>query len=360
MTTVQINNHNTTVNTNIKLLESNSDSLTTTAKFKEVVYQTNEKFAQLDLSKREGEIFTEQFCMSAQSICVVDKWKDFLNFLSQQEIPNNITLVDSNKLRNEIKILRKAINDKMRNGINSKFKTTGKTINKKIKVFEKQIKIKESEIKQKIKAKQNNQNFIETILKIQEVARARFSHSTIAQSTAHGEEQLSLEELEEIIIKTGWKKSAPKLKLYMMPDGKYTSYDNRRLWVLKRILEKHPNSNLNIPVAIYQPDMKHKQKDIVSLKIGLQCAMKKEKTNQIKVEENVGDFRQILLDEQKSLEQTSLKPNTNLHHIFLRIYVDAGKPEALSRAEPVNLQNWKHPVILGYNTVRVRQEALQK
>ncbi len=40
MTTVQLNNHNPTVNTNIKLLESNPDSLTTTAQFEKLLNQT--------------------------------------------------------------------------------------------------------------------------------------------------------------------------------------------------------------------------------------------------------------------------------------------------------------------------------
>lgn len=68
------------------------------------------------------------------------------------------------------------------------------------------------------------------------ISKLRFSQRTVSSKTSSGD---TLDELQLSILK-GWKKNSP-LIVVKMPDGEYTSLDNRRLTVLKQI----PQSSLS-------------------------------------------------------------------------------------------------------------------
>lgn len=184
-------------------------------------------------------------------------------------------------------------------------------------------------------------------LKIQEVAKARFSHSTVAGSTAHGE-SVSLEALQKSITERGWSPQAPPLRVYRMPDGLLTSYDNRRLMVIKRIVAANAESPLQIPVVLFHYDKKHHEGDVQTQRIGLLKSIRFENDNKYNAIQPVEQFRKLLLEG----GDAPFVPNTNLHYLFLRIYQDAGKNEALDRCTFEDLKG--HKVIYGYHSVRVR------
>jgi hypothetical protein len=78
------------------------------------------------------------------------------------------------------------------------------------------------------------------------VNRIRFSQVTIAPTLSTGE---SLDELVRDILKNGWNPHYP-LQIVLMPDGGFTSFDNRRLYALKTILAKDPSAKIKITVIL--------------------------------------------------------------------------------------------------------------
>lgn len=66
------------------------------------------------------------------------------------------------------------------------------------------------------------------------ISKLRFSQKTVNSKTCTGD---TLDELQLSILK-GWKKNFP-LNVVKMPDGQFTSLDNRRLYVLKKLTQSN-------------------------------------------------------------------------------------------------------------------------
>ncbi|MCH1430484.1 MAG: hypothetical protein L7U87_06970 [Chlamydiales bacterium] len=96
------------------------------------------------------------------------------------------------------------------------------------------------------------------LLPLESFSGVHYTQSTVASNLSTtevaGGPKTTLADLEKSIRKKGWDKSKAALKLCRMPDGSLTSYDNRRLYVIKRILvdeDRSLASRIQVPVIIH-------------------------------------------------------------------------------------------------------------
>lgn len=80
------------------------------------------------------------------------------------------------------------------------------------------------------------------------VKNIRFSQVTVAPTLSTGQ---SLDELVRDILENGWDLNCP-LQVVVMPDGGFTSFDNRRLYALKTIIENNPKIEVKANIILSQ------------------------------------------------------------------------------------------------------------
>ncbi|MFT4552489.1 MAG: hypothetical protein ACI9S8_001114 [Chlamydiales bacterium] len=180
-----------------------------------------------------------------------------------------------------------------------------------------------------------------------------FSHATIAGSLTGGE--LTLKDLETSLRDKGWDSSKGHLSLYTMPDGSITSYDNRRLHVLKQIANSgNPPMGMTVPATIsHFGEIHGKKKDIEHHKRDLTMDIGREASAEIATDPQVTAYREYLLGNEHELPfEPSVQLESEGQYLQLRIYRDAGKPEALTRAHVVKAGDFG--VVYGYQGVRIR------
>ncbi|MFQ5729651.1 MAG: hypothetical protein ACE5GN_04760, partial [Waddliaceae bacterium] len=317
-----------------------------------------ERESEGDAFERKFTEITERTSRIFQETAILD---ELIEELKKMLLPEELSLRNLEELSTMVKGLFKQINTKDTQKKMKSGELDGKRFrefNKKLKELDKKFRNRQSGQKKLNKQEAAGSRaggatptFEDRTLAIQEVAAARFSHSTIAAGTVHGEERLTLDDLKGKIVTNGWDKKAPRLKLYEMPDGRYTSWDNRRLWALKRIVEENATSTLQIPVRVYRCLGKAPTHDIGNLRDGLRNTAKHDSAE---ATENVRSFRSVLLREEGGCDLSGLDLSSNVHLIFMRIYRDAGKGDARTRCTSIQLSGWDLPVILGYDAVRIR------
>lgn len=91
------------------------------------------------------------------------------------------------------------------------------------------------------------QRCLTTILTIRQIEKIRFSQNSINNQTLNGER---LGKLTMELRKSGWGKGKAPINIVEMPDGTFTSLDNRRLYCVRKVLEK--NAAFELPVNIYR------------------------------------------------------------------------------------------------------------
>lgn len=90
-------------------------------------------------------------------------------------------------------------------------------------------------------------DYLKTKLAFYDVENIRYSQRTISETTRDG---TPLEELERNIKIHGWDENHP-IQIVRMPDGKLTSFDNRRLFALKKIArERQSHEYITITAKI--------------------------------------------------------------------------------------------------------------
>lgn len=126
-----------------------------------------------------------------------------------------------------------------------------------IKKLNKRVRVLGSKPKSE-RAAENNQTEETTFLSLGSFDAVRYTQSTVSSSLSTtevaGEARTTLVSLENSIREKGWDRSKAALKLCRMPDGNLTSYDNKRLYVIKKILgdeDRSLASRIQVPVIIH-------------------------------------------------------------------------------------------------------------
>lgn len=86
-----------------------------------------------------------------------------------------------------------------------------------------------------------------TTISTEALLNLRFSQQTIEGSIRSGQ---TLNELGQSILKHGWDTNHP-LNIVAMPDSEFTSLDNRRLYVLKHLIQQAPMHDFKVNVSVY-------------------------------------------------------------------------------------------------------------
>lgn len=282
-----------------------------------------------------------------------DNWDDLTKYIEDSEIDDKVLsqiwykLNDASKFYHEL-YQSEDISD------NTNIRAELKKISQAIKT----LKRKRKQVRKKayhsriprVKAQDN---------KIQEVALSKFkevhfSHATIADKLSGG--NITLDKLETSLRSKGWDRGKGHIRLFSMPDNSLTSYDNRRLYVLKKIAHSENPPEMTVPSTIRNYSDRHgKLNDIDHHISELRKDIFKESTNNIKADTQVTDYRNYLLGDKNSLPfQPTILPNSEGHYLLLRVYRDAGKHGALEKGHKGSVDDFN--IVYGYKDVYIRKD----
>lgn len=176
----------------------------------------------------------------------------------------------------------------------------------------------------------------------QEVMSIRFSQMTIDSKIRGGE---SIQDLMTDIVSNGWREDCP-IEIVEMPDGVFTSLDNRRLQALKLIGEYYPDSYVKLKITV----IKHRFDEIADpLKVGQITTRVKE----MDAEESERIYKEVDEIIKKNPNLTFLNKKSFGYLVLIRMY-------GLTGADRSFLKIDKMKQVYGFTTYPIEMTSQNK